>query len=94
LVLIVIHILTSAEKALEDLPLLLSEPSEPSKTPTGTEDNLGSKNYGTRPRIIAIGGGHSEESFTEMRKACKDVEKGIVWVCTTQPSIERMRGLT
>jgi hypothetical protein len=29
-----------------------------------------------------------------MRRACKDVEKGIVWVCTTHTSTDRMKRLT
>jgi hypothetical protein len=73
----VIHILLTVEQALKDLPLLLSNPSQ---TPANTDDNPGSKNYGRRPRIVAIGGGHSEENFREMKAACKDVEKGIIWV--------------
>lgn len=77
------HIILTLEKALADLPLLLSNPS---KTPENTTDNPGSKNYGARPRIIAIGGGHSEDDFREMKSACKDVEKGIVWVSNTHES--------
>jgi hypothetical protein len=73
----VIHIIAELEQALQDLPLLLSSPS---KTPSNTALNLGSQNYGTRPRIVAIGGGHSEENFGKMRDACKSVDKGIIWV--------------
>lgn len=72
-----VHILTDVSKALNDLPLLLSTPP---KIPDDTGNNPGSQNYGARPRIVAIGGGHSEENFTEMKDACKDVDNGIVWV--------------
>jgi hypothetical protein len=78
----VIHIITELEQALQDLPLLLSTPS---RTPSNAATNLGSQNYGTRPRIIAIGGGHSEENFEKMREACKSVDKGIIWVSSTFP---------
>lgn len=73
----VIHIVTELEQALQDLPLLLSSPS---KTSPDTATNLGSQNYGARPRIVAIGGGHSEENFEKMREACKSVDTGIIWV--------------
>ncbi|KAF2823739.1 hypothetical protein CC86DRAFT_371965 [Ophiobolus disseminans] len=73
----VTHIMLTVEHALKDLPLLLSNPSQ---TPADTAENLGSKNYGSRPRIVAIGGGHSEEDFRDIKAGCKDVEKGIIWI--------------
>jgi hypothetical protein len=60
-----------------DLPYVLSNPSA---APPSSSSNLGSKNYGTRPFAIAVGGGFNDQAFQEIKNACKDVEQGIVWV--------------
>lgn len=64
-------------KAAKDLPLLLSNPS---KTPEDSATNLGSQNYGERPRAVAVGGAFDDDAFKQMKDACKDVDKDIVWV--------------
>jgi hypothetical protein len=73
----VIHIVLSVQQAITDLPLLLSTPSQ---TPSDTIDNYGSQVYGARPKAVVIGGGFTDEMVSEMKSACEDVEKGIVWV--------------
>jgi hypothetical protein len=73
----VVHIITTVEQGLNDLPLLLSNPSQ---TPMNVDNNLGSKNHGSRPLAVAAGGGFNDEMFNKMKDACKDVEQGIVWV--------------
>jgi len=62
-----------------DLPLLLSSPPQ---IPENPAENLGSQNYGERPKAVAVGGGFNDDMFQEMKDACKDVNKGIVWVNT------------
>jgi hypothetical protein len=73
----VIHVALSVEQAVKDLPLLLSTPP---KAPQNTEDNVGSRNYDKRPVAVLAGGGFDDTMFNEIKDACKDVDKGIVWV--------------
>jgi hypothetical protein len=73
----VIHVLTTVEDALKNLPLLLSTPP---KAPQNAEHNIGSRNYDKRPAAIVVGGGFNDESFNEIKDACQDFEKGIFWV--------------
>ncbi|KAF2031370.1 hypothetical protein EK21DRAFT_110972 [Setomelanomma holmii] len=83
----VVHVILSDEQGLKDLPLLLSNPP---KTPTNTEDNYGSKNYGERPLAVAAGGGLNDEMFNNLRAACKDIEKGIVWLRADIKNVTKM----
>jgi hypothetical protein len=74
---IAIHMVNDVEKAAKDLPLLLSNPPKP---PEDSATNLGSQNYGDRPRAVAVGGGFDDAAFKQIRDACKDVDKDVVWV--------------
>jgi hypothetical protein len=87
----VVHIILSVEQGVKDLPLLLSTPS---KAPTDTEDNYGSKNYGERPLAVAAGGGFNDEMFQEMKDVCKEVEQGIVWLRADISKIDEMPPLS
>ncbi|KAL1793539.1 hypothetical protein ACET3X_008521 [Alternaria dauci] len=71
----VIHIILSVEEATSSIPLLIS-----SKTPPNSSSNIGSQNYGTRPAVVALGGGFNNEMFEEIKKSCGN-EK-MVWVRT------------
>ncbi|CAN9384688.1 unnamed protein product [Alternaria sp. RS040] len=71
----VIHINLSVEEATSSIPLIIS-----SKTPPNSSSNIGSQNYGTRPAVVALGGGFNDEMFEEIKGSCGD-EK-MVWVRT------------
>jgi hypothetical protein len=74
---LVIHICLTPSSGAQDLPHILSTPP---RTPPSSSSNLGSQNYASRPFAIAVGGGFDDAAFAEIRGACKDVEKGVVWV--------------
>ncbi|RYN79170.1 hypothetical protein AA0117_g4111 [Alternaria alternata] len=71
----IIHINLSVEEATSSIPLIIS-----SKTPPNSSSNIGSQNYGTRPAVVALGGGFNDEMFEEIKGSCGD-EK-MVWVRT------------
>ncbi|CAN9209862.1 unnamed protein product [Alternaria alternata] len=71
----VIHINLSVQEATSSIPLIIS-----SKTPPNSSSNIGSQNYGTRPAVVALGGGFNDEMFEEIKSSCGD-EK-MVWVRT------------
>jgi hypothetical protein len=68
-----IHIIASVEAGICDIPLLLS-----GSKPSDTSSNLGSRNYGTRPVAVVVGGGFSDEAFAAMKGACGDMK--AVWL--------------
>ncbi|KAF2128402.1 hypothetical protein P153DRAFT_367553 [Dothidotthia symphoricarpi CBS 119687] len=70
----VIHIILTPEAGAKDIPLLLS-----GKTPPETSSNHGSQNYTQPPIAVAVGGGFDNDTFNQMKDACKDI-KETVWV--------------
>ncbi|KAH7087629.1 hypothetical protein FB567DRAFT_525383 [Paraphoma chrysanthemicola] len=83
----VIHIILSQTQATADIPLLLATPSQ---TPPDSEYNYGSQKYGARPVAIAVGGGFDDRMFAEIKDACKDVDKGVVWLRADVTKIKEM----
>ncbi|KAH7074679.1 hypothetical protein BKA63DRAFT_319150 [Paraphoma chrysanthemicola] len=86
-----IHIILSLEQATTDIPLLLATPSQ---TPPNSQDNQGSQKYGARPVAVAVGGGFNDEMFAEIKNACKDVDKGVVWLRADVAKIKEMPPLS
>ncbi|KAI8940785.1 hypothetical protein NX059_002051 [Plenodomus lindquistii] len=72
----VIHIILSVSSGISDIPLLLSSQPLP---PDSSRDNLGSQNYTKPPIAIALGGGFNDESFEQIKDACKDAP-GTIWL--------------
>ncbi|KAJ5110700.1 hypothetical protein N7532_001235 [Penicillium argentinense] len=78
-----IHIVTSVEAGIADIPSLLL-----GNRPQVTDpDNLGSQRYGRQPLAVIIGGGYSDADFAAMRESCHGIST-VPWLrhaITTSP---------
>ncbi|KAJ5751448.1 uncharacterized protein N7511_008413 [Penicillium nucicola] len=62
-----LHVITSVDAGISDIPPLLQGQAPPSKE----QANLGTQEYGKRVEAIIAGGGYNDSDVQKLRGACK-----------------------
>lgn len=70
-----IHVITSVEAGVRDIPLLLQGQPPQFKE----QANLGTQEYGKKPAAVVAGGGYNDADFEQLRNACKG-ESNVPWL--------------
>ena len=70
-----IHVITSVETGVRDIPPLLQGQPPQSKE----QANLGTQEYGKKPAAIVAGGGYNYVDFEQLRNSCKG-ESDVPWL--------------
>jgi hypothetical protein len=73
---VVIHFISTPEKARKDLPRFLNN-EKPTKS---SDDGVGSQDYSRQPEAILLGLGYYNEIVEDLRQACRGTVRGVPWV--------------